>query len=207
VVPNILQNDVTVREFDPLIYIPYRQRPLRDMSLMARTRVPPATLGSAFRHEVQAIDENMPVYNLRTLEERLAINHWEQGIFASLFGIFAMIALALASVGLYAVIAHSVSTRTQEIGVRMALGASEQNILGLIFVHGMRQLAIGLAVGLVVSLGVTRVLVSELAHVSPTDPVTFALVAFVLAVAAALGCWIPARRAMRVDPVVALRCD
>ena len=175
------------------------------MSIMARTRVPPGTLGTAFRREVQAIDEDLPLYNLRTLEERIALNYWAQEIFGTLFAIFAGIALVLASVGLYAVIAHSVSQRTQEIGVRMALGASGQNILQLVFSQGFKQLVIGLAIGLAAAFGLTRVLSSLLVQVSPTDPLTLALVAMILAAAATLGCLIPARRAMRLNPVLALR--
>jgi putative ABC transport system permease protein len=205
VVPNVLQNDISVREHDPIIYLSYRHKPQRDMAIMARTRVPPGTLGTAFRREVQAVDEDMPLFALRTMEERIALNYWAQQIFGTLFAIFAGIALALASVGLYAVIAHSVSQRTQEIGVRMALGASGQNILQLIFSQGIKQLAIGLAIGLTAAFGLTRVLSSLLVQVSPTDPMTLAMVAFVLAAASTLGCLIPARRAMRLDPVQALR--
>jgi len=205
VVPNILQNDISVREHDSIIYFSYRHKPQRDVSIMARTRVPPETLATAFRREAQAVDEDMPLYALRTLEERIALNYWAQQIFGTLFAIFAGIALALASVGLYAVIAHSVSQRTQEIGVRMALGASGPNILQLIFTQGIRQLAIGLAIGLAAAIGLTRALSSLLVQVSPTDPVTLTFVALVLAAAATLGCLIPARRAMRLDPVLALR--
>jgi putative ABC transport system permease protein len=203
--PNILQNDIQAHQFDPLIYVPFRQKPEPDMALMARTRVAPSTLITAFRRETQAIDEDMPLYNVRTLEERLAVNYWQQGVFGSLFAVFAAIALVLASVGLYAVIAHSVSQRTQEIGVRMALGASAANILSMIFAQGMRQVAIGLGVGLLAALGTTRILTSLLADVSPTDPATFVLTTLVLAAAATFGCLIPARRAMSVDPVIALR--
>jgi putative ABC transport system permease protein len=205
IAPNILQNDIQAHQFDPLIYVPYRQMPRDDMALLARTRVPPSTLISAFRREAQAVDEDLPLYNVRTLEERLAINYWQYAVFGSLFGSFAAIALVLASVGLYAVIAHSVSQRTQEIGVRMALGASGQNILGMVLAGGMRQLAIGLAIGLVVAVGVTRVLSSMLVQVSATDPMTFVGISLVLGGAATLGCLIPARRAMGVDPVIALR--
>jgi predicted permease len=207
VAPNILQNDVEAHQFDPLIYIPYRQKPMRDMALMARTRVSPSTLIPAFRHEAQVIDEDMPLYNVRTLEERLAINYWQQGVFGTLFGVFATIALVLASVGLYAVISHSVSQRTQEIGVRMALDASGNDILSMVFAQAMRQVSIGLGVGLLAALGATRVLNSLLAHVSPTDPTTFVLISLVLGAAATLGCLIPARRAMAVDPVIALRSE
>ena len=205
VVPNILQNDISVREYDPLVYLPYALKPQRDMSIMARTSVPPGTLATAFRREVQALDEDMPLYNLRTLEERLALNYWSQQVFGSLFAIFAAIALALASVGLYAVIAHSVSQRTAEIGLRMALGASGGNIRGLVFAQGMRQLGIGLVIGLAAAVALTRALGSLLVQVSPNDPATLVIVSLVLASAAVLGCLIPAQRAMSVDPVVALR--
>jgi predicted permease len=203
--PNILQNDVTVNEVDPIIYLPYRQRPMPVMGLMARTRVPSGSLGDTFRREVQTVDEDMPVFALQTLEERLANNYWEQQIFVGLFGVFAAIALVLASVGLYAVIAHSVNQRTQEIGVRIALGASAQNILRLVFGQGIAQLTIGLVVGLFAAAGLTRVLTSVLVQVSPTDPATLLIVSLVLGTATVLGCLIPAIRAMRIDPIVALR--
>jgi len=207
VVPNIVQNleKANMRDHDPLIYVPYRQKPMRDMSIMARTLVPPDSLATAFRKEVAALDQDMPLYNLRSLEERLDINNWMQKIFGSLFGIFAIIALVLASVGLYAVIAHSVSQRTQEIGLRIALGASGPTILQLIFSQGMTQVIIGLVIGVGAAIGLTRALGFLLIQVAPGDPMTMTVVAIVLIVAAALGCLIPALRAMRVDPVVALR--
>ncbi len=114
-------------------------------------------------------------------------------------------ALLLASFGLYAVIAHSVSQRTQEIGIRMAIGASTTHIRTLVFQQGMLPLGVGLVVGLAGSFAVNRVLRSSLVHVSPADPATLVLASAVLIAAAVLGCWMPARRAMRVDPVVALR--
>jgi ABC-type antimicrobial peptide transport system permease subunit len=132
-------------------------------------------------------------------------NYWSKGVNAALFLIFATIALLLASVGLYAVIAHSVSQRTQEIGIRMAIGATAYDILELVFVQGMLPLGIGLAIGLAASLEVNRVLKSALVHVSPTDPLTLVVASATLVFAATLGCLIPARRAMRVDPLVALR--
>ncbi len=207
VAPNILQNDVSSHKFDPLIYVAYRQMPQADMAVMARTSVPPGSLTTAFRREVQAIDEDMPIFLMRSLEERLASNRWDQIVFGSLFGIFAGIALLLASIGLYAVIAHSVNQRTQEIGVRMALGANGSNIVALVLRQGLLQLGIGLVIGVAGAFATTRLIASELQGVSPTDPSTFAMTMLVLAGAALLGCLIPARRAMSVDPVVALRND
>jgi predicted permease len=205
IVPNVNQTQ-NMREPDPLIYIPFRQRPQRDIAIAARTQVPPATLATAFRKAVQETDQDLPVYRLMSLEERLALNNWSWRVFGSLFALFAGIALTLAAVGLYAVIAHSVSQRTQEIGVRMALGASTHQIGRLVFTQGMTQLSIGLAIGLLASFGVTRILRRiVVGDISTTDPVSFTIAAAALAFAAALGCWIPARRATRVDPVIALR--
>ncbi len=205
VVPDIIQNDLGKGQRDPIIYMPFRQLPMRGMSVVARTRVPPATLGDAFRREVKFLDADLPVFNLRTLDDFLAQRNWPWRVFGTMFAIFAATALLLASVGLYAVIAHSVSQRTQEIGIRMALGASGARVLRLIFMQGMRQLVAGLLFGLAAAFGVTRVLSTLLVGISPTDPVTFASVAFILTLAGVLGCMIPARRAIRVDPVVALR--
>jgi len=174
---------------------------------VARTRISPTALVKAFRQEVKALDENLPVYDVRSLDDRIAQKRLNTGVFVALFSIFAAIALLLASVGLYAVVAHSVSQRTREIGLRMAVGGTARDIVQLVFAQGLRQVAIGLVIGLIAAFSVTRVLRAVLVGVSPSDPVTFLAVAVVLMLAAVLGCAIPARRAVRVDPVVALRCD
>jgi len=130
---------------------------------------------------------------------------WDSRFYGGLFLIFAAVALLLASIGLYTVIAHAVSQRTQEIGIRLAIGATGRDILRLVFGQGMIPLGIGMVIGLTASLAVNRVLKSVLVQVSPYDPVTLAIASAVLIFAALLGCLIPARRAMRVDPAVALR--
>lgn len=205
VVPDVVQSDTSQGAHDPLIYVPYRQLPQREMVVAARTRVPPESLGNAFRREVQALDGDLPVTDLRTLDAML----WERTrswrVYGSMFSIFAAMALLLASVGLYAVMAHSVSERTREIGVRIAMGASTGTILGMVFAQGMRQLIAGLAVGIAASFVLTRVLSAFLVGVKPMDPLTYVTVALVLALAAVLGTAIPARRAIKVDPIVALR--
>jgi predicted permease len=205
VVPNIVQNEISPREIDPLIYLPFRQKPARGVAIVAKTHVPPGSVAQAFRREVQGVDSDMPVFNLWTMDQRLERNYWFLRIIGMLFAIFAAIALLLASVGLYAVIAHSVNQRTQEIGIRMALGASTRDVSKLVFAQGMAQVAIGLAIGLAGAVGLTRLLKSILFQVSPNDPGTFLAVAVILALAALLGCALPARRAMRVDPLIALR--
>lgn len=205
VVPNIQQNMQRPLEFDPLIYVPYTALPLREMFLIARTYVPPATLTDPFRRQVQALDENLPIYDVRTLDDSISLRRLNVGAFGILFTIFAAIALMLASVGLYAVMAHSVNQRTQEIGLRMALGGAPADIRKLLFAQGIRPIAWGLLAGLPLAVGVSRVLRGTLVGVSPGDPITFAGVILVLILAGALGCIVPARRATRVDPLIALR--
>jgi predicted permease len=205
VVPNIIQDGAARQEFDPLVYLPYRQRPVAGAWVLARTRVPAASLRMAFRREVQALDADLPIDNLWTLGEWLGLPYVEQGNFTGLFMLFAAIALLLASIGLYAVIAHAVSQRTHEIGVRIAIGADARDIVALVLVQGMRPLGIGLAIGLTASFAVMPILKSQLVRVSPTDPISLVVATAVLVASATLGCLIPAHRAMRVDPVVALR--
>ena len=206
VAPNIVQNDATRQTFDPLIYLPYRQAPVDAMWVLARGRTPDGGLGAELRRQVQALDSGLPIWlGPFPLTERLAGNYRSQGASGSLFLIFAVVALLLASVGLYAVIARSVSRQTQEMGVRMAIGADSREILKLVFAQGMRPLAIGLTIGLIGSLVLNRILISELVGVSPSDAVTLLATSVALTLAAALGCWIPARRAARVDPIIALR--
>ncbi len=208
VVPNIVQNDATRQAFDPLVYLPYRQEPSRLMWIVARTGVNPGSLGAAFRRQVQVLDPDLPIWlGPFTLSERLAEVYWNRKLYGALFLIFAAVALLLASMGVYAVVAHSVGQHTQEIGIRMAMGATARDILELVFRLGMAPLGIGLTIGLATSLAVNRVLKTMLIQVSPADPMTLVVASVTLIVSASLGCLIPARRAMRVDPVVALRHD
>jgi len=207
VVPDILQNSRQNLERDPLIYLPYAERPERQVFLVARTHLPPANLADAFRREVQRIDENLPVYDVRTLENHIAEGRLTVSLFGAICSIFAGVATMLAAIGLYAVMAHAVSQRSQEIGLRMAIGASRRDVLRLIFAQGIRPLAPGLAVGLLLALAASRLLRVALVGVSPSDPLTFVAIVVVLTIAALLGCLAPARRALRLDPVVALRSN
>jgi predicted permease len=207
VVSNIVQNGAARQQFDALVYLPYRQRPVPGVEVFARTRIAPASLATAFRQEVQALDADLPVGNIWTLDQWLQWPALEQSNFTALFVVFALVALVLASVGLYAVIAHAVSQRTQEIGVRMAIGATTGEILRMVLRQGLPPVAAGLTTGIAAALALTPSLKSVLVQVSPADPLTYLVASAVLVVSALLGCWIPARRAMRVDPLVALRHD
>ena len=207
VAPDIWQSEMIRREFEPLVYLPFRELPRWSMSVAARTRVPPASLAQAFRREVQAIDADLPVYDLRTLDEDLELHDWAIRVFGAMSAMFTFIALLLASVGLYAVVAHSVNQRTQEIGLRMALGAPPTKIMAAVFAEGMRQSVLGLGVGLAAAIGLTRALRAVLVGALEPDPMLFVTVALVLIAAATLACAIPARRATRVDPVEALRFE
>jgi len=153
------------------------------------------------------VDPNQPVFNIKTMEEILARSLLPQTFPMALMAIFASLALLLTSVGLYGVISYSVSQRTHEIGIRMALGAQPRDIFRLVVGQGMVLTLIGVGVGLVASFALTRFLESMLFGVSATDPATFAGVAVLLAAVALLACYIPARRATRVDPLVALRYE
>ena len=204
VVSDILQDDESF-ELAPVVYLPYRQHPQRGMEVVVRTTVAPGGLGETIRREVQQLDPDLAVRTLRPLEESLWLRNWRQRVFGSMFAIFAAIALVLASVGLYAVIAHSVSLRTREFGVRRTLGASGSNIMGLVMRRGMFQLVVGLVIGLAGAVSATRVLEALLVGVDPADPTTLLVSTALLAFAGLLGCAVPARRAIRVDPVIVLR--
>ena len=208
IVPDTLQNlSRGSLERNPLLYLPYQQLPGSRMFLLARTGVPPATLANPLRAAIQKLDPNLPLFRIASLESRLDSARMEVTVFGGICSVFAAIALVLATVGLYSVIAHSVSRRSQEIGLRMAMGGAPRDIVSLVFRQGMRPLLIGVLIGVPLALVAMRGLSSALVGVSPNDPLTFAGVVVVLLGAGVLGCVIPARRATRVDPVVALRCQ
>jgi len=212
VVPNIQQNDPLRQEFRPLVYIPFQQEPAtRQMYFLARTQSPDR-VASALRNEVQTLDPDVVLEDFGTLKASFAFQrdfmdpeHSELGKYSKVAPVFAVIALLLSAAGLYAVIAHAVSQRTKEIGVRMAVGAASHNIRRLILFEGMRPVALGLLLGVAISFGVNRMLQSQLVGVSPYDPVTFVIAAVTLILAALLACHLPSRRAVRINPVVALQ--
>jgi predicted permease len=188
-----------------LAYVPHRQEPPGGAALLIRSRLDPVAMMNAVRREVQSVDPDQPVFTVQTVEEMLARATWPYRIFGSLFAIFALIALVLSAVGLYAVMAYSVTQRTAEIGVRMALGADRRQVSWLVLRRGLLQLAIGLTLGLAGAYGLSQVLTELLAGVTPTDPLTFAAITALLTAVAGAACLLPARRASRLDPVVALR--
>jgi predicted permease len=202
---NIVQNDRTRQAVEPMVYVPYAQQPQPNMFAFTRSHVPPGALATALRREVYAMDPQLPVPALWPLETRLDREYAIERTTTVLFGGFALIALVLAAVGLYAVVAHATGRRTREIGIRVAVGATRRDILALVLGNGWLAAGLGLLVGLALSAGVNQLLTSQLAGVSPTDPLALVVASVVLIVTAGVGGWLPAHRATRVDPVVALK--
>ncbi len=203
----IRQNSPDDPQVDPVIYLPYRQRPFRFLSGLVRSPLESGALAGPIRAEVATLDPNLPVYDAMSLQQQFYENNWPWRVFGSVFSVFGLIALFLSAIGLYAVIAYSVSRRTHEIGVRMALGASGRAILRSVASQGGRQLLLGLILGIAGGLAVSRVMQSLLVQVSPTDPVTFTVVVLVLSAGSLAACLLPARRASRIDPIRALRVE
>jgi putative ABC transport system permease protein len=193
------------QETPPLLYLPYAQAPLENLRIAVQTSVPPTSVTKSVRAAVRDIDRELPVFAIRPLEEYVATSIGPQKFYATLVGIFAAVALALAAVGLYGVIAYAVSQRTHELGVRVALGATRGRIAGMVVKQGLGLTIGGAAVGVVAAVLVTRVLSALLYGVSALDPLTFAIVLLVLLGVAMVASYVPARRAARVDPLVAMR--
>jgi predicted permease len=189
----------------PHIYLSDSQSPSYSSVVYARTAGDPGKIGDAIRHEVQSVDPDVPVFAVRSMEEVIARSMAERRFALEILGFFAVIALLLASIGIYGVMAYTFSQRTHEIGIRIALGAQRQHILRMALGEGMVLVALGLAAGLFGALLLTQFLRSMLFAVKPTDPVTFIGIAALLSAVALLACYIPAHRATRVDPLVALR--
>jgi putative ABC transport system permease protein len=177
------------------------------MTVMVRSRLDAAGLAGAVKSKLAAIDPELPVAKIQMLEQVKSDSVQTRRFSLLLLGLFAGLALVLASVGIYGVLAYAVERRTREIGIRMALGAQRGDVVGLVLRYGGLLAATGLGIGLGAALALTRFLETMLFEVSTTDPVTFAAVAALLAAVALLACWIPARRATKVDPMVALRYE
>ena len=186
------------------IYVPNAQARENFMGLVIRTAGDPAAFATTLRHEVQALDKDQPIYNVRTMDDVVMNSLGTRRVSMQLFAVFAIAALLLAAIGIYGVMAYTVTQRTQEIGIRMALGAQRSDVLGLVVRQGMTLAAIGVVAGLAGAFSLTRVMASLLFNVRPDDPTTYLAISFLLIVVAFLACYLPARRAAKLDPMIAL---
>jgi putative ABC transport system permease protein len=191
------------------MYIPYGQFPFASflVTFVVRTASNPTDVAAAVRNAVWQVDHEQPVIQVRSMESVISESIWRQHVSASMLGIFAAIALVLSAVGIYGVFSYSVSRRTHEIGIRAALGATRSDIMWLVVREGLARTLAGVGAGIVAALGLTRLLAGLLYGIRPRDPLTFAALSLMLTGVALLACYIPARRATKVDPMVALRCE
>jgi putative ABC transport system permease protein len=191
------------------MYLPYKQAdavlPVFTLSIVLRTGVDPATEASALRSVLGGIDKNQPLVKVRTMEDNMTASAAQPRFRTWLLGLFALLALLLSTIGIYGVISYSVTQRIHEIGIRIALGAQPEEVFRLVTGEGLRLALIGVAAGFAASLALTRVLHSFLYEISAIDPITYVTVAALLVAVGLLASFLPARRATRVDPLVALR--
>jgi putative ABC transport system permease protein len=206
VVGNVRQESIT-DEAIPELYVPFSQMPLNGMTVMVRTSSDPLAIAGAVRNEVLAIDNNQPIYEVKTLAQRVNEVSAVSRSLMVLFTAFALLAVVLGAVGIYGVVSYSVTQRTHEIGIRMALGARAGNVLSLIMKNGLALVLTGIAIGIAGALALTRFLTTLLFGVTPTDSVTFVVVGIIFFVIAMIASLIPALRATRVDPLEALRYE
>jgi len=189
------------------VYLPHRQSVTGDMNLIVKSAADPAALTSAIRLAIGSIDKDQPIFSIATMQELVDSSVSTRRVTLILLALFSALALVLAAVGIYGVISYSVAQRTHEIGIRMALGAERGGVVRMILAQGAKIAGAGVAIGIAASLGLTRLMTNLLFSVSAADPVTFGAVALVLILVALLACYIPARRALRVDPIIALRYE
>jgi len=192
---------------EPFVYTNMRPQNGWNMTLVVRTESEPQSVLAALRREFQQLDAALPIYNVKTLVEHMALPLFPARVAAALLGSFGLLALSLAAIGIFGVMSYAVTQRTREIGIRLALGAQSADVLRLIVGQGLRLVLLGVALGLVAAFGLTRLMKSLLLEVSATDPLTFAGIALLLALVALLACYLPARRAAKVDPMIALRYE
>lgn len=187
------------------MFVPYLQQPPFSMAIVIRTEPHPELLGGALRKAVEQVDKEQPVFDVVTMDELIAGAMAPRWFKLALLGIFAILSLVLAAVGIYGVLSYGVAQRTHEFGIRMALGAQKQDLLRIVLGRGITLVFTGISIGIFGALALTHFLSSLLYGVKPTDPLTFIAVSLVLFGVALLACYIPARRAAKVDPIVALR--
>jgi putative ABC transport system permease protein len=189
------------------VYLPFRQWPDGDMNLIVKSGVSPAALSAAVREVVNTVDKDQPIAETSTMEQLVSDSVATRRVTLVLLGLFSGLALVLAAIGIYGVISYSVAQRTQEIGIRVALGAQRSSLMSMILKQGLRTALLGIGIGLVAALGLTQLMKSLLFGIGATDPVTFISVAATLLLVALAACYLPARRAMCVDPLVALKYE
>lgn len=202
-----MHRDGLEKQVAPQVFRPLSQNPDNELDILVRTTSDPMKTADAVRAEIQSIDKNVAKFGVTTVEKRLGQETAERRFHTSLIGLFSLISLLLAAVGIYGLMQHLVIQRTHEIGVRVALGARYTGVMRLVLGQGLTLAGIGTATGLIGAFSLTRMLSSLLFNVSDTDPVTFIVAPAILVSVAALACWLPARRAARIDPMVALRQD
>jgi putative ABC transport system permease protein len=207
IAPTIRQRNFNDADPDPVVYLPYRSDPQRFLTLLVRTPSDPAGVTPLLREEMRAIEPDLPLTQIQTMDQSMAQQRWPFRVFGSMFAAFAAIALVLSAVGLYAVTAYSVTQRTAEIGVRMALGAQPDDVMWLVLRRSLVQLGIGLPLGVAGAFGVGKLLQSVLVQTSTRDPITIASITMVMIAVSIAACVWPARRAMQLDPVSALRYE
>jgi predicted permease len=198
----------------PQLYLDFHQFPaerwpgsVRRINLLTRTDVEPTSLAAAVRGQIAALNKDQAVFNVRTMEQIMSQSVAPRRFSMLLLAVFAVVALALAVIGIYGMLSYAVAQRTREIGLRMTLGAQRTDVMQLVIVHGMKLAIAGVVLGLLASFALTRTMKNLLFGVSATDPVTFGAITLLLSIVALLACWIPARRATKVDPIVALRYE
>jgi putative ABC transport system permease protein len=200
---NIVQ-ELDEKDPKPLLFVPFRQEGWNGMALLVRSSANPIT---AVRAALQDLDPDLPLRDVYTLPQAIEHQQWYLHLFSKLFAGFALIALLMAAVGIYAVIAQQTNDRTQEIGVRMALGANARNIVTLVMARGLWQIGAGLLLGMAAALPAMRLMAGLHISVSPSNPAVFLIVAALLTVVGLFACWLPARRAAALDPVKAIRYE
>jgi len=208
VVPDFRLFSVRDGQPSPYAFLPYAYGPTRNTGLTVRVAGgSPAAVSTLVRQQIRDSDPTLPIFDAQTGDEARVATFWQDRLFGWMFSIFGFIALALAAIGVYGVLSYAVSQRRQEIGVRLALGASRQNVFALIVGHGAKLAAAGIVVGVAGAFGVTRLITSILYNVGATDPVSFIGTAVFLVLVALAASYVPARRATAVDPMVALRTE
>ena len=206
-VVNDIKHNGVERATSMQTYFPFAQESARTLAVVARTQGNPLALAASVEQAIHSIDKDLPVYAILTMDQWLGNSLAQRRLTLVLLASFAALALLLAGVGVYGVISYAVKQRTHELGIRMALGAQARDVLALVLAQGLKLALIGIGLGLLAAFALTRWMESLLFGVRPADPLTFTLIAAVLALVSLFACWVPARRATKVDPLVALRCE